>query len=145
MTDYNHQLNILEIMGLKRSHYHRSKDSTSANDITIPTVDAYQQYNSPTITRVTKQFAKNIERLVSYIKENHNELHTTNLSNYITTNTEDNDGLNKIFVSAPCAMTSERTYRNALSTAKALEIIQSEAGIKWDPELVEVLVDIKNK
>lgn len=46
---------------------------------------------------------------------------------------------------AYCAMTSERTYRNALSTAKALEIIQSEAGIKWDPELVEVLVDIKNK
>lgn len=46
---------------------------------------------------------------------------------------------------AYCAMTSERTYRNALSTAKALEIIQSEAGIKWDPELVDVLVDIKNK
>ena len=46
---------------------------------------------------------------------------------------------------AYCAMTSERTYRNALSTAKALEIIHSEAGIKWDPELVEVLVDIKNK
>ncbi len=46
---------------------------------------------------------------------------------------------------AYCAMTSERTYRNALSNAKALEIIQSEAGTKWDPELVEVLVDIKNK
>ncbi len=46
---------------------------------------------------------------------------------------------------AYCAMTSERTYRNALSNAKALEIIQSEAGTKWDPELVEVLVDIKNQ
>ena len=42
-------------------------------------------------------------------------------------------------------MTSERTYRNALSNAKALEIIQSESGIKWDPELVEVLTDLKNK
>ena len=46
---------------------------------------------------------------------------------------------------AYCAMTSERTYRNALSNAKALEIIQSESGIKWDPELVEVLTDLKNK
>ena len=46
---------------------------------------------------------------------------------------------------AYCAMTSERTYRNALSNAKALEIIQSESGVKWDPELVEVLVDLKNK
>ena len=46
---------------------------------------------------------------------------------------------------AYCAMTSERTYRNALSKEKALEIIQSEAGIKWDPELVEVLTELKNK
>lgn len=43
------------------------------------------------------------------------------------------------------AMTSERTYRNALSKEKALEIIESEAGIKWDPELVDILVDLKNK
>ena len=42
-------------------------------------------------------------------------------------------------------MTSERTYRNALSSAKALEIIQSESGIKWDPELVEILHGINNK
>ncbi|MBE7704533.1 MAG: HD domain-containing protein [Cyanobacteria bacterium SIG29] len=46
---------------------------------------------------------------------------------------------------AYCAMTSERTYRNALSSAKALEIIQSESGIKWDPELVEILHGINNK
>ena len=46
---------------------------------------------------------------------------------------------------AYCAMTSERTYRNALSNAKALEIIQSEAGKKWDPDLVEILTEIKNK
>lgn len=43
------------------------------------------------------------------------------------------------------AMTSERTYRNAMSKEKALEIIQSEASIKWDPELVEVLTELKNK
>ena len=43
------------------------------------------------------------------------------------------------------AMISERTYRDALSEEKALEIIQSEAGIKWDPELVNVLVDLKKK
>ncbi len=43
------------------------------------------------------------------------------------------------------AMISERTYRDALSEEKALEIIQSEAGIKWDPELVEVLVELKKK
>ena len=42
-------------------------------------------------------------------------------------------------------MISERTYRDALSEEKALEIIQSEAGIKWDPELVNVLVDLKKK
>ncbi len=46
---------------------------------------------------------------------------------------------------AYCAMTSERTYRNALSKEKALEIIRSESGIKWDPELVEVLVELKNQ
>lgn len=43
------------------------------------------------------------------------------------------------------ALTSERTYRNALSKEKALEIISSESGIKWDPELVEFLVEMKNK
>lgn len=42
------------------------------------------------------------------------------------------------------AMTSERSYRKALSKEKALEIIQSESGIKWDPELVEVLNNLKN-
>ena len=43
------------------------------------------------------------------------------------------------------AMTSERTYRKALSKEKALEIIQSESGIKWDPDLVEILTELKNK
>lgn len=41
------------------------------------------------------------------------------------------------------AMTSDRTYRSALSNEKALEIIQQEAGTKWDPELVKILVELK--
>lgn len=41
------------------------------------------------------------------------------------------------------AMTSDRTYRSALSKEKALEIIQQEAGTKWDPELVKILVELK--
>ena len=43
------------------------------------------------------------------------------------------------------AITSDRTYRKALSKEKALEIIQAEAGIKWDPELVEILTELKNE
>ncbi len=43
------------------------------------------------------------------------------------------------------AMTSDRTYRDALSEEKAIEVIKSESGIKWDPELVEVLLKLKNK
>ena len=41
------------------------------------------------------------------------------------------------------AMVSERKYRNAMSKEKALEIIQEEAGTKWDPEIVEYLVNLK--
>lgn len=41
------------------------------------------------------------------------------------------------------AMTSERTYRKALSNEEALEIIKSEAGTKWDPELVNFLIELK--
>lgn len=42
------------------------------------------------------------------------------------------------------AMISERTYRSAMSEAKAMEIIKSEAGTKWDPELVDVLINLKH-
>ena len=45
---------------------------------------------------------------------------------------------------AYCAMTSDRIYRNAMDKSKALEIIKSESGIKWDPELVDVLIKLKN-
>ena len=41
------------------------------------------------------------------------------------------------------AITTDRTYREAMSKDKALEIIKSESGIKWDPELVELLLEMK--
>ena len=41
------------------------------------------------------------------------------------------------------AMTSDRTYREAMPKDKALQIIQEEAGTKWDPELVSMLVEMK--
>ena len=103
------QLNILEVMGYRRAHHHKSIDSIVANDISLPTVESNGQYDSPTITRVTKQFAENIQRITEYIKDNADALKTTNLASFITTNTSDEDGMNKIFVSAPCTMTSQRT------------------------------------
>lgn len=41
------------------------------------------------------------------------------------------------------AMISDRTYRDAMPKEKALEIIKSEAGSKWDPELVDLLIKMK--
>ena len=41
------------------------------------------------------------------------------------------------------AMTSDRKYRKALSNEKALEILKEEAGTKWDPEIIDVLLEIK--
>ncbi len=46
---------------------------------------------------------------------------------------------------AYCAMTTERKYRPAMESEKALEVIKSEAGTKWDPEMVDFLVELKNK
>lgn len=40
------------------------------------------------------------------------------------------------------AMTSERSYRNAMSVDKALETMKNESGIKWDPNVVNALYDI---
>ncbi len=40
------------------------------------------------------------------------------------------------------ALTSKRAYRDAMSKEKALEIIKSESGFKWDPELVNLLENI---
>lgn len=41
------------------------------------------------------------------------------------------------------AMTTDRVYREAMLNDKALEIIKSESGTKWDPELVDLLVKMK--
>ena len=40
---------------------------------------------------------------------------------------------------AYCAMTSDRPYRKAMPVEKALEIMKSEAGTKWDPVVVQAL------
>lgn len=42
------------------------------------------------------------------------------------------------------AMTAERTYREAMDTEKALSIIKEEAGVKWDPVVVDALVRLKS-
>ncbi len=41
------------------------------------------------------------------------------------------------------ALTTDRTYRKAKSNEEALEIILSESGTKWDPELVDFLIKMK--
>ena len=43
---------------------------------------------------------------------------------------------------AYCAMTSDRPYRKAMPVEKALEIMKSEAGAKWDPVVVQALEKI---
>lgn len=40
------------------------------------------------------------------------------------------------------AMTSDRPYRKAMASEKAIEIIKSEAGIKWDKDVVNALTQI---
>lgn len=40
------------------------------------------------------------------------------------------------------AMTSDRPYRKAMPVEKALEIMKSEAGSKWDPVVVNTLAEI---
>ena len=40
------------------------------------------------------------------------------------------------------AMTSDRSYREAMSQEKALEIMKSEAAVKWDPDVVNALFEI---
>lgn len=45
---------------------------------------------------------------------------------------------------AYCALTQDRVHRNALTNAEALEILKKEAGDKWDPIVVNALVEIKS-
>ncbi len=44
---------------------------------------------------------------------------------------------------AYCALTQDRAHRKALSNEEALKVLQQEAGTKWDPRIVDVLVEIK--
>ena len=43
------------------------------------------------------------------------------------------------------AMISDRAYRKALTKSKAKEIIKEESGIKWDPVIVEALLEVLNQ
>lgn len=40
------------------------------------------------------------------------------------------------------AMTSDRSYRDAMSKEAALEIMKNESGIKWDPDVVNSLFEV---
>lgn len=103
------QLNILEMMGCRRAHNHMSVDSLDSEAIVLPTVSNNGQYDSLTMSRVVGQLAENTQRITQYIKDKSDSIGSTNLGNYVTTNTEDENGENKIFVTAPCTMTSQRT------------------------------------
>lgn len=45
--------------------------------------------------------------------------------------------------SAYCALVQDRAHRKAKTNKEALEILEQEAGIKWDPDIVKVLIEIK--
>lgn len=40
------------------------------------------------------------------------------------------------------AMTSDRAYRDAMSQDEALKIMKEEAGVKWDPDVVNALFEV---
>ena len=40
------------------------------------------------------------------------------------------------------AMTSDRAYRHAMTKEQAKKVIESEAGIKWDPVIVDALLEV---
>ena len=40
------------------------------------------------------------------------------------------------------AMTSDRAYRDAMSKEEALKIMRDEAGVKWDPDVVNALFEV---
>jgi HD-GYP domain-containing protein (c-di-GMP phosphodiesterase class II) len=45
-------------------------------------------------------------------------------------------------VDAYDAMTSDRPYRGAMTSAQALEVLEHNAGTQFDPEVVDVLIDL---
>jgi putative two-component system response regulator len=40
------------------------------------------------------------------------------------------------------AMTSDRPYRKALSVAEAVRRLREGAGVQWDPDLVDVFIQL---
>lgn len=46
---------------------------------------------------------------------------------------------------AYCAMTSDRPYRKALESEKALSIMKDECGKKWDEDVINALFQVVNK
>ena len=44
-----------------------------------------------------------------------------------------------------CALTEDRAYRKALSKEDAIKIIIEESASKWDPDMVNVLIELKKK
>ena len=46
---------------------------------------------------------------------------------------------------AYCSLTQNRTHRKAKSNEEALKILKQEAGSKWDPEIVDILVKLKSR
>ena len=46
---------------------------------------------------------------------------------------------------AYCAMTSDRPYRSAMPVDKALDIMKSEASVKWDPVVINALERLSDK
>lgn len=42
------------------------------------------------------------------------------------------------------AMTSDRSYRDAMTKDEALKVIKDEAGVKWDPTVVNALFEVVN-
>ena len=43
------------------------------------------------------------------------------------------------------AMTSDRSYRDAMTSEEALNIMREESGVKWDPDVVNALFEVLNK
>lgn len=43
------------------------------------------------------------------------------------------------------AMTADRSYRNAMTKEQAVKVIKSESGSKWDPEIVNALLEVLDK
>ena len=39
-------------------------------------------------------------------------------------------------------MTSDRAYRHAMTKEQALKVIKTESGTKWDPAVVDALLEV---